>query len=93
MIDSQSRANFDRQLIKTMELLNKDEDTIILKGQTIVGDGTTAQIAAMLIGIYLRSITLADLGLMKVAVEKFYDGIFPVLEIYLYKQKYLKQML
>ncbi|XP_002170030.3 uncharacterized protein LOC100208013 [Hydra vulgaris] len=50
MIDSQSNANFHRQLLKSMPQLVNDEDTTILNGHTIVGDGTTAQLAAILIG-------------------------------------------
>ncbi|XP_047134032.1 uncharacterized protein LOC100202831 isoform X1 [Hydra vulgaris] len=50
MIDSQSNANFHRQLNKSMPQLLSDENTIILKGHTIIGDGTTAQLAGILIG-------------------------------------------
>ncbi|XP_047126093.1 uncharacterized protein LOC100209933 [Hydra vulgaris] len=50
MIDSQSNANFHRQLLKSLPNLLSDEDTIILNGHTIVGDGTTAQLAAIFIG-------------------------------------------
>ncbi|XP_065645372.1 uncharacterized protein LOC136075863 [Hydra vulgaris] len=50
MIDSQSNANFHRQLNKSMPQLLNDENTIILNGHTIIGDGTTAQLAGILIG-------------------------------------------
>ena len=33
-----------------MHHLLNDEDTIILKGHTIIGDGTTAQLSGILIG-------------------------------------------
>ncbi|XP_065674470.1 uncharacterized protein LOC100208013 [Hydra vulgaris] len=56
MIDSQSNANFHRQLLKSMPQLVKDEDTIILNGHTIVGDGTTAQLAAILTGEQEKSL-------------------------------------
>ena len=51
MIDSQSNANFHRHLNKSMNRLLNDEDTIILNGHTIVGDGTTAQLAGILTGL------------------------------------------
>lgn len=50
MFDSQSRANFQRQTVKTMTFLENDEDTVIMKGHSISGDGTTAQLSAMLTG-------------------------------------------
>ena len=62
MIDAQSNANFQRQLIKTMPQLLNDEDTIILNGHTIVGDGTTAQLAAILIGLIHLFFHIAFLG-------------------------------
>nr|XP_047146442.1 uncharacterized protein LOC101236318 isoform X2 [Hydra vulgaris] len=56
MVDSQSNANFHRQLLKSMPKLVKDEDTIILNGHTIVGDGTTAQLAAILTGEHEKNL-------------------------------------
>ncbi|XP_047126415.1 uncharacterized protein LOC100210485 [Hydra vulgaris] len=56
MIDSQSNANFHRQLKKTTPQLLKDQNTIILNGHTIVGDGTTAQLAAILIGEHEKNL-------------------------------------
>ncbi|KXJ21202.1 hypothetical protein AC249_AIPGENE1483 [Exaiptasia diaphana] len=50
MFDSTSAANFIRQMTKSNEYL-KTRPTIYMKGQTIVGDGTTAQLCAMLTGI------------------------------------------
>ena len=50
MFDSQSKANFQRQAIKTMKFIEEDEDTIIFQSNSILGDGTTAQISAMLTG-------------------------------------------
>ncbi|XP_020917032.2 uncharacterized protein LOC110254391 [Exaiptasia diaphana] len=50
MFDSTSAANFIRQMTKTNEYL-KTRPTVYMKGQTIVGDGTTAQLCAMLTGI------------------------------------------
>ncbi|XP_002167790.3 uncharacterized protein LOC100199035 isoform X1 [Hydra vulgaris] len=50
MIDSQSNANFHRHLKKTMPKLLNDENTILLNGHTVVGDGTTAQLLAILVG-------------------------------------------
>eukprot|EP00111_Clytia_hemisphaerica_P010755 TCONS_00031414-protein len=51
MYDSQSRANFQRHAIKTMDFLEKDVDSFIFQSNSIVGDGTTAQISAMLTGV------------------------------------------
>eukprot|EP00112_Aurelia_sp_Birch-Aquarium-sp1_P005764 Seg1653.6 transcript_id=Seg1653.6/GoldUCD/mRNA.D3Y31 product="hypothetical protein" protein_id=Seg1653.6/GoldUCD/D3Y31 len=50
MLDSQSKSNIIRKLPRLYNYLNKDENTFIFDGQSIVGDGTTAQLSAMLTG-------------------------------------------
>ncbi|KAK3751782.1 hypothetical protein QZH41_013246, partial [Actinostola sp. cb2023] len=50
MFDSTSAANFIRKMPKTNAYL-KTRPTVYMKGNTIVGDGTTAQLCAMLTGI------------------------------------------
>lgn len=50
MFDSQSAANFQRRLKKSFAYLNEDKHTVILQGHTINGDGTTAQLSAILVG-------------------------------------------
>ena len=50
MLDSQSKSNVIRKLPKIYDYLNKDKNTFIFDGQSIVGDGTTAQLSAMLAG-------------------------------------------
>lgn len=49
--DSTSLSHFTRKLPKVKELLLKDFETMIYKGYSIVGDGTTAAVLAMLVGI------------------------------------------
>lgn len=51
MFDSTSAANFRRKLPSTLEYLTKDLNSVLLQGETIVGDGTTAQLSALLTGI------------------------------------------
>lgn len=51
MFDSTSHANFKRKLPKTLEYLTKNLNTVFLQGETIVGDGTTAQLCGMFTGI------------------------------------------
>ena len=62
MFDSQSAANFERKLIKTFKFLKDDEHTVILKGHTINGDGTTAQLCALLVGILEKDLPEARRG-------------------------------
>ncbi|XP_031550733.1 uncharacterized protein LOC116288134 [Actinia tenebrosa] len=50
LFDSTSAANFVRQMPITRSYL-KTRPTVFLEGETIVGDGTTAQLCAMLTGI------------------------------------------
>ncbi|XP_048575721.1 uncharacterized protein LOC116604845 isoform X2 [Nematostella vectensis] len=50
MFDSTSAANFQRKMPKSIAHM-KTLPTVFLKGNTIVGDGTTAQVTAMLTGI------------------------------------------
>ena len=54
LMDSTSSANFFRKMPKTAELLKKDENTLIFNGQTIVGDGTTFQLSAIMTGVSQR---------------------------------------
>ena len=56
MIDSQSLANFQRQAVKTMEFLNNDDDAFIFESNSILGDGTPAQIMPLLTGIFIINI-------------------------------------
>ncbi|XP_022792463.1 uncharacterized protein LOC111331586 [Stylophora pistillata] len=51
MFDSTSAANFQRKMPHTLEYLKKHLNSVVLQGETIVGDGTTAQLCAMLTGI------------------------------------------
>ena len=50
MFDSQSAANVERKMPKTFKYLSADKHNVILKGHTINGDGTTAQLCATLVG-------------------------------------------
>ena len=50
MFDSQSAANVERAMPKSLKFLRRKQGTIELKGNSIVGDGTTAQLCAMLTG-------------------------------------------
>jgi len=52
MVDSQSASNVKRRLRKAYEYLQKDENTFIFEGHSIVGDGTTAQLSAILAGAF-----------------------------------------
>jgi len=51
MFDSTSAANFRRKMPNTLEYLTKNLDSLLMEGETIVGDGTTAQLCAMLTGV------------------------------------------
>ncbi|PFX24499.1 uncharacterized protein LOC111331587 [Stylophora pistillata] len=51
MFDSTSAANFQRKMPNTLEYLTKHLNSVVLEGETIVGDGTTAQLCALLTGI------------------------------------------
>lgn len=50
-IDSLAHANAQRKLPKVYEFLKKDLGAFIFNGHSIVGDGTTEQLAAMLTGL------------------------------------------
>ena len=52
MIDSQSASNVKRKLKRVYDYLTKDDDSFIFEGQSIVGDGTTAQLSALLTGAF-----------------------------------------
>ena len=54
MFDSQSHSNVQRYLKRTYNWLKNDPNTHIFKGHTIVGDGTTAQLIAMLTNLKER---------------------------------------
>ena len=62
MFDSQSAANFQRKMKKTFKFLNENENSIILNGHTINGDGTTAQLCALLIGMLEEDLPEARRG-------------------------------
>ena len=51
MIESLSAAMFERSLPKTKEVLKSLDHSFFFKGHTIVGDGTTAQLCAILTGL------------------------------------------
>ena len=51
MVESLSAAMFERSLPQTKKVLNNFEDSLYFKGHTIVGDGTTAQLCAILTGL------------------------------------------
>ncbi|EDO44909.1 predicted protein, partial [Nematostella vectensis] len=51
MFDSTSAANFLRKMPRTLEYLQELPTVFLKGGHTIVGDGTTAQLCAMLTGI------------------------------------------
>ena len=50
MFDSTSAAHFERKMPKSKELLKKELTTVFFKGESVVGDGTTDQVSAMLTG-------------------------------------------
>ena len=50
MLDSISNSMFRRTMLKTYARLEKNPNSFIFKGHSIVGDGTTAQLCAMLTG-------------------------------------------
>ncbi len=50
ILESQSASNVIRKMPETYKYLDNDRDTFMFHGHTIVGDGTTAQICAMLVG-------------------------------------------
>ena len=52
MIDSQSASNVKRKLKKVYNYLLNDKTTFIFEGHSIVGDGTTAQLSAILTGAF-----------------------------------------
>ncbi|XP_065064122.1 uncharacterized protein LOC135690486 [Rhopilema esculentum] len=50
MVDSQSASHWKRRMPKIYSYLKNDKNTFIFDGHTIVGDGTTAQLSAILAG-------------------------------------------
>lgn len=50
MLESQSAANAERNMKHTFQYLRERESSFIFKGHSIVGDGTTDQLCAMLVG-------------------------------------------
>ena len=50
-VDSLSHANSQRKLPRVYDLLKKEFGSFIFNGHSIVGDGTTEQLAAMLTGL------------------------------------------
>ena len=50
MLESQSAANAERNMRHTFRYLTQRESSFIFKGHSIVGDGTTDQLCAMLVG-------------------------------------------
>ena len=49
MLESQSSANVVRKMPKTFEYLQGDRNTVMFDGHTIVGEGTTDQLCAILV--------------------------------------------
>ena len=52
MIDSQSASNVKRRIKRVYDYLADDKDSFIFEGHSIVGDGTTAQLSALLTGAF-----------------------------------------
>ena len=50
MLESQSAANVQRKMPRSLSYLESLQNSFIFKGHTIVGDGTTDQLSAMLTG-------------------------------------------
>ena len=50
MLESQSAANIQRKMPRGLSYLESMQNSFIFKGHTIVGDGTTDQLCAMLVG-------------------------------------------
>ena len=50
MLESQSAANIKRKMPKVFHHLKSASNAFVFKGHTIVGDGTTDQLCAMLVG-------------------------------------------
>ena len=50
--DSVSAANFRRKMPKSINFLKRSLKTYFISGQTIIGDGTTPSLTAMLTGMY-----------------------------------------
>ena len=72
MVDSQSLANFQRQAVKTMAFLENDDDAFIFESNSILGDGTPAQIMPLLTGIFCISIMFIEKkeGKIEIFIEK-----------------------
>ena len=64
MFDSQSAANVERKMPKTFKYLSADKHNVFLKGHTINGDGTTAQLCAALVGALEENLPEARRGKM-----------------------------
>ena len=76
MYDSQSHSNIQRYLKKTYNWLKNDPNTHIFKGHTIVGDGTTAQLLAMLTNLEESVAPEARRGYKKAEPVDRYPFIF-----------------
>ncbi|EDO48202.1 predicted protein, partial [Nematostella vectensis] len=76
MFDSTSAANFHRKMPNTTNLLKNTLDTVFLRGQTIVGDGTTAQLSAILTGIAEKNQPEARKGRKKATTVDKWRWIF-----------------
>ena len=59
VIDSQSAANVERKMPKFIKQLKTSENAVLFKGHTIVGDGTTDQLCAMLAGKLEKDLPIA----------------------------------
>lgn len=62
MIDSLSHSGAVRLLRKHYKYLQGDPDSVIFQGQTVVGDGTTSQLAAILVGDFESNLPEARKG-------------------------------
>eukprot|EP00111_Clytia_hemisphaerica_P011514 TCONS_00033798-protein len=62
MMDSMSHSSAERYLMKTLKKLKGDQNTVIMNGHTIVGDGTTPNICAMFIGDLEKNLPEARKG-------------------------------
>ena len=63
MVDTQSASNMERKMPKILKYLKNDPSSFIFKGHTINGDGTTAQLCAILTGINEEDLPEARRGM------------------------------
>ncbi len=62
--DSTSSSQMQRALPKVYKFLKDDLNSYIFNGYSIVGDGTTPQLTAMLTGLYVRPVVRISVSLI-----------------------------